>query len=259
MPRNHRRIRKGVYAPDDLSPWEVYEQLCRAVLAAVSDRAVLTGPAAAFARGLPLVGEPPATVHLRGLLRGRYGRDVHVVSADAGSAQLHGGWPVTDPETMLLDCCRYLSARDALIVADAAAHAGLVSGASLAAAAGRWRGVQGVRTLRRIVAGVDPACESPGETWTRMVLTELGYAVRSQVVVRDGDFAARLDFLIEGSRVVVEFDGAMKYEHPAAFQSEKNRQARLEALGYRLIRVTWEQLADPVALDRRIRWALRSS
>ena len=72
---------------------------------------------------------------------------------------------------------------------------------------------------------VDPASESVGESRARLLLTDLGFDVRSQVRISDdsGVVGARVDLLV-GARVVVEFDGLVKYEGAegrAALAAEK--------------------------------------
>jgi very-short-patch-repair endonuclease len=121
-------------------------------------------------------------------------------------------------------------------------------------------GLRGRARLTRAVSLLDPLAESPGESRTRLVLSALGLPVRSQAVIRDrlGEFVARVDFLVD-ERVVLEFDGAVKYGGDTgheALVAEKVREDRLRALGYLVIRVTWDELADPQRLLRRIRAVL---
>ena len=123
---------------------------------------------------------------------------------------------------------------------------------------------------RRAAAATDPTrslvlslasalSESPGESWTRLVLAGLGVEAEQQAEIRgpDGRFVARVDFLVRGERLVIEFDGAMKYdglEGRRALVSEKRREDELRSLGYRVVRLTWADLADPgrvLALLRR--------
>jgi very-short-patch-repair endonuclease len=77
--------------------------------------------------------------------------------------------------------------------------------------------------------------------------------------VHDGaGFVGRVDFLVAG-RVVVEFDGAVKYEGAegrAALVREKQREDRLREAGYIVIRVTWSDLDRPAVLMARVRAAL---
>ncbi len=81
----------------------------------------------------------------------------------------------------------------------------------------------------------DTRCESVGETRTRSALLDLGLEVSSQVDIceRSGGLVGRVDLLVEG-RIVVEFDGAVKYggaEGREALVAEKRREDRLRALG----------------------------
>jgi len=148
-----------------------------------------------------------------------------------------------------------------LVAADAATHSGACTTADLHEAADRLlRGLRGRRRVRSVLADVDPACESPGESRTRIVLRALGLPLRTQAEIRDeqGRFVARVDFLV-GDRCVIEFDGAMKYggaEGQAALVREKRREDRLRELGYRVIRLTWDDLARPETVLARIRAAL---
>ena len=45
-------------------------------------------------------------------------------------------------------------------------------------------------------------------------------------------------------RVIVELDGRSTHDTPAAFEEDRARDRRLEAAGWRVIRVTWRQLHD---------------
>lgn len=95
-----------------------------------------------------------------------------------------------------------------------------------------------------------------------MIVTQAGYSVRSQVRIVQGSFRARVDLLIEGSNVIPEFDGLVKYDptdEVLARQTiidERRRQARLELLGYRIVRFIWEQLAEVDDTVARVRLAL---
>jgi very-short-patch-repair endonuclease len=112
------------------------------------------------------------------------------------------------------------------------------------------------KVIDRLIALADPLCESVGETLTRVLLLDLGYAPRSQVVIRDtfGHFVGRVDFLID-ERLVVEFDGAIKYEGEDAaevLERQRAREARLVALGYVVVRLSWDQLRDAEVVMARI-------
>lgn len=92
-----------------------------------------------------------------------------------------------------------------LVAADAALHLGLHE------AVARVSTPMSSTALAKLVDLVEPLAESPGESLTRMVLRTAGLPVRSQVRISDGHGRlARVDFLV-GDKVVVEFDGQVKY------------------------------------------------
>jgi len=66
------------------------------------------------------------------------------------------------------------------------------------------------------------------------------------------------DFLWGKERVIVETDGRETHETPTAFQSDRRRDQFLAAAGYRVLRVTWNQIhGDTAGVLERISRALR--
>lgn len=53
----------------------------------------------------------------------------------------------------------------------------------------------------------------------------------------------------------MEFDGLLKYASPADVRAEKAREDRLRELGYEVVRLTWQDLADPVGVHAKVRAA----
>ena len=111
-----------------------------------------------------------------------------------------------------------------------------------------------------LLRSADASCESVGETRTRVLLEALGLEPQSQVTLVDdrGSFLGRVDFLVAG-RVVVEFDGVVKYGGPrgtAALVAEKAREDALRGAGYIVIRVVWSDLDQPAEVALRIRRAV---
>jgi very-short-patch-repair endonuclease len=76
-------------------------------------------------------------------------------------------------------------------------------------------------------------------------MRQLGFDVTPQVVIPDGSLTWRVDFLVDGTRVAVEFDGLVKYDTGAALVEEKRREDRLRALGYEVVRFAWADLNRP--------------
>ena len=66
-----------------------------------------------------------------------------------------------------------------------------------------------------------------------------------------------VDFLWEEESVIVETDGRETHETPTAFQSDRRRDQFLAAAGYRVQRVTWDQIhGERAAVLRRVSRAL---
>lgn len=67
-----------------------------------------------------------------------------------------------------------------------------------------------------------------------------------QVELRNetGRFVARVDFVVTGTKVAVEFDGMGKYTSEADLRREKQRQLAIERLGWRVVRFSFRDLRD---------------
>ena len=80
----------------------------------------------------------------------------------------------------------------------------------------------------------------------------------------DGTFIARVDLGYPGCGVLIEFDGAVKYNKLLApgqraedvVLAEKRREDRLRDLGYVVVRLAWNELSNPAAIADRIGAAL---
>ena len=260
------RVRRGAYV--DGMVWAD---------AGVDERYRLRVMAVMRSRDLPEHATHESALAVLGLPLWRVRRELVVVAGDVEETTTTSGLRVMPARALVnvveRDGVETLSPPDAIVTtasvspetgvvaADAALHSGLCSVDELDEAHERLRpGLRGTRRLRQALAKVDPSCESVGESRTRLLLLALGLPVDSQVPIRDafGRLVGRVDFLVAG-RVIVEFDGAVKYggaDGREALVAEKRREDRLRALGYAVVRVTWDELADPAALLSRIRAAL---
>ncbi len=136
---------------------------------------------------------------------------------------------------------------------------GTRSGGSLREARTRRGAVRAGRAL--LLA--DGRAESPLENHSRLAFDDHGLPRPDlQVEIRDagGRFIARGDFGWRDSRVIGECDGRVKYRDLArpgedpidVLMREKRRENELQALGWTVVRWTWDDLAQPRALCRRI-------
>ena len=187
--------------------------------------------------------------------------------ADEPTVRVAGVRCISTESAVVLTAVRH-GMKAGVVAADAALHNDLVDVAGLSAATTRLAlGVRGSAKAARLLQLVDASSESPGESLTRMLLVGLGALFATQVELRDAHgFIGGVDFLVE-RRIVVEFDGLVKYDGVQgreALAAEKRREDRLRAAGYEVVRLTWADLQAPgrVALllrQARSRAALRSA
>ena len=154
----------------------------------------------------------------------------------------------------------------ALVAADAALHRGMVTAADLTQAL-RWVHQQRRSApLARFLALADGRRESPGETRLAHALHLMKVDAIPQYEISTPTVTAVVDFLLTTEKVVLEFDGKVKYgrssDEPDPFGRrltpqqvlwlEKQREDRIRELGYEVVRVVWSDLDDLVALAKRI-------
>jgi very-short-patch-repair endonuclease len=272
-------VRRGAYALADAwhstSPEGRLALRTRAALA-TRPGSIASHQSALALHGLPLYSVPLTTVDVIGAVsrvRSRSGLRVHrwtgdaAAEADPGAGAPHvvaDGYRCLPVATALAQTALRSGLLAGLVPLDHALHQSRCSADEVATALTELAGRPGQRRVaEQLLQGADPACESVGETRTRALLQALGHRPVSQVAIRDhrGTFLARVDFLV-GERVVVEFDGAVKYGGRggvAALVAEKAREDALREAGYIVIRVVWSDLDHPDDLARRLRRAVAQS
>lgn len=162
---------------------------------------------------------------------------------------------VTTPARSWLDVARTCGLADALCVGDAGVREGIFTADDLETIADECAALIGMRKVQRALSHICRLRESPLESGSWAYFVENHVPLPSmQVTIRDdrSRFVARVDFLWDGVRVVGECDGLVKYRSPEDLMSEKRREDRLRALGYRVIRWGASDLAGP-RLARQIR------
>jgi len=220
---------------------------------------VLSHESAALIWGLPLL-RPPAQTHLvqRTNPNRRDAGDVirHVIDVPNDHRTIHRGHPVTTLERTVVDCALTLGVHGGLVVADAALHVGADRARCLAILDG-MAGRRGVVVARSLLELADDGAESPGESSARFVLLRAGLpAPETQIGIRTDLGAFWVDMGWREWRLLAEYDGRAKYEANGsaseAVVQEKRRQEAIEACGWRVLRITKEDLRAPALLLRRI-------
>lgn len=268
------RLTRGVYV--DASAWngatprQRHVLRCRAVAARLGPDLVLAGASAAAVLDLTYSRPWPDSVCALSTAADGTRRRGGVIwwghdERDVGVRDL--GWvSVTDPYRTAVE----ISAREGflagLMTADSAlrieGHRGAGDGAdAFLATADALHLRRGALRVARVASFANGQSESAGESWTRVVLADLGAPPPElQVdIVDEGLWLARVDFCWPSRRLVLEFDGEKKYR--AAMRpegrsaedvviEEKKREDRLRAAGWTVLRIVWDDLREPERLRR---------
>lgn len=234
----------------------------RAVVLTFQGRAVASHASALTVLGIPVLDADLGRVHLARTAddlsrRGRY----IVLHGSYGPGTWCPGEPCVAPALAVLGNAMVSGTESGAAAMDRALATGLVTAADLQAGLERLASWPGVGKARLAVALADGRAESVGETRARLLLGAIGFAdlvPQARIADADGHVVARVDFLL-GGRVVVEFDGAVKYdgvEGRAALVAEKRREDRLRSMGYEVVRLVWADLSDPLRVRLLVRSAL---
>ena len=258
---------RGAYAVPDAAgnddPDHHHRMLCRAGLL-VYPAGVLGGVSAIVAHGLPSTGAdlsrpvihvgPHRGVGIKGV-RVRRARRTTPVDSELGATL-----PLA---AALVDHARDHGTLAGVIAGDAALHCRAVSEEELKAAVASVRTWPRAAFAASALTFLDGRSESPGESWARFQLALSGIETVPQVDVRDehGELVGRVDLLVTGTKIVVEFDGKVKYADGdgEVLWAEKRREDRLRRLGYTVIRVTWADLYRPGLIAASVRRALAAA
>ncbi|WP_166678322.1 type IV toxin-antitoxin system AbiEi family antitoxin domain-containing protein [Kribbella kalugense] len=261
------RLCRDVYVEPDTWPvgeqsWDRARRLhvlrTRAVVDRMGDGVVVSHQSAAVLHGLPSWGLDLSKVQVTkalGRARSDLVTDVHRSRFEPGEVTVVDGLRVVSPARAIAETTCTSSYEVGVVLGDAALHQRLVTPEALVTTADRhpfWPGSPAAREAARFANGLS---ESVGESRLRVLMANHGVpAPLLQAEIRDetGRLIGRVDFLVAG-RLIVEFDGAQKYGGVGdVVMAEKWREDRLRACGYRVIRVSWADLAEPDALADRI-------
>ena len=266
-------VRRGMYAGtpklDHLPPWDQTTALhLLAVRAAHRAQpgaaAVVSHQSAAALHGLPTWGLTFDHVHLTRLdaMSGRIRAGVrhHAGAITDADVLVVDGVAATAVARTVVDTACLSSYEAAVAVADAALHRRLTTPDELRAVLETVRGWPGSGTAQAAVGFADGRCESPGESRLRILMDNHGLPTPAlQVPFASGaGVHARVDFYFRGERVIVEFDGMVKYKDDASavVVKEKQREDLFRASGFIVVRVVWSDLDQPKTVVRRIAAAL---
>ncbi len=183
----------------------------------------------------------------------RPGVHVHRVRyLDPADRTRRHGLPVTTPARTVLDLAAVSSPREAERAYGEAWTRRLLTDAHLLDAVGRAPRHRGARAVRTILEAQEEPPMTQREAEDRML-----------ALVRQADLHGfetqrpvqghTVDFLWRDQRVVVEVDGYRYHSDRRRFESDRRRDANLQAHGYAVLRVTWRQLRrEPLFVAARL-------
>jgi very-short-patch-repair endonuclease len=254
-----RRIGCAAFVPTEVWADATAEQRhllrCRAALRR-RPTTLLSHCSAVIAHDLPVVGSDLSVVHLARTRDGRSGRvgrrhpvQLHPPVPDV-AATTAARAPTCAASMAVLQVADWDGAGPGLVAAEAALRRSVITRADLQRARDLVRLGRGRARADLVVDLAAAHSESPGESLTRLLLRSMGITdVRQQVrIALPSGGVARVDFLLPNDRIVVEFDGAVKYEGAAgraALVREKRREDGIRAAGYEVVRLTWADLERP--------------
>lgn len=172
------------------------------------------------------------------------------------------GMKLTTPARTAFDLGRRKGLQRAVARLDALSRATDLKLPEVQSLVERHPGARGIIQLRRALELIDAGSQSPWETRTRLTLVAAGLPrPTTQVPVYDGGcLLARIDMGWEDWLVGVEFDGAQHWTDPRQRTWDIDRQAELEALGWRIVRVSADMLRyRPSVVVMRARAALTAA
>lgn len=234
--------------------------LTRSLVANFDGRAVASHHSALVLHDLPVFAADLRQVHVTRVAddhsRARRGLTIHQAVAGASRSN-----EVIAPAVAIAQTGVVNGPMAALVAADAGLHRQIVTMTELDAAAHLLGGPR-IAAVQRALQHSDGRAESPGETRLREAVRMMGFSATPQVMLRDGEFVAVVDLMLDDVPVAIEFDGFVKYGRRRLWTvdaaladvvvAEKIREDHIRALRYAMVRVIWRDFDRLVLLRRRI-------
>lgn len=216
--------------------------------------AVLSHLSAAAAYGWPVKTprqHPWVTVRRKRHLSPSRRHGVQVTWRDLEPQDVMDG--VTSPLRTVLDCAMSLPFDEALAVADSALRSGRVRPHELVDAARAVRGI-GAPQACAVAAAADARAANPFESVLRAICLDIpGLALRPQFQITSDGIWTIVDLADEQHRLVIEAEGFEFHGTRRGLRKDCRRYTEITALGWSILRFTWE---DVMLEPAWVRWAV---
>jgi very-short-patch-repair endonuclease len=178
----------------------------------------------------------------------RPGIRFHRCRLEATEITMRKAIPVTTPERTIVDIAGRLDADRLERVIRKAEYEHLTTSASLTSCLSTHEGGRGMKTLRKALGD---ATDGKGITRSKLERRFLRFVRKHELPmpmlnepVWLGDRWIEADCLWPEQRVIIELDSRSAHENRYAFESDRARDLKLQAAGWRTARVTWRRLHD---------------
>jgi len=272
-----RRLRKGAYVfPDEWEPLEHATRHWLRTRAAV--HTLGAGVAVSHASGVVAYAIDDwrldfARIHVT-RLDGRSGRIVaDVVQHERGKGELElrnvAGIRVLEPQRCVLEAAVHLDPEAAFCLLESGLRSKQFDRTDLETAYAALHARHRMGRLQPLVALAGSQSGSVAESRGLWLFDQAGLPrAEQQWEVRrpDGSLVGAVDWVWHEWRLIVEFDGKVKYSGKfgqtgtdALFAEKKREDEIRELTGYRILRLTWEDLDNPERTVARIRQMVRAA
>lgn len=247
-------------------PVEWHQQLCRAAVLLYDD-AALTNVSSVIAHDIPVWGCDLTRPFIRRAVnRGRGARGVIVRRPMSGREPTPLG-PAVPLSTALLEVPMDFGLVAGVVSLDAALHRGKVTIDVLEAQLEVMANWPKSAWARAALQCLNPLSESVAESIAGAHLTLQNIEVSAQFVVRDDRdrFAGRADYRVDGTNLLLEVDGKMKYADDGKRTpqdivfAEKRREDDMRACGWRFSRLYWSDVVNQRRMIAKVQAAIGSS
>ncbi len=255
-------VHRGVYSVGH--PLLSIEGRWTAAVLAAGAGAALSHRAAAALWGLRATSAPRVEVSLARRLRSRRGVQIHHAPLAPDEVTVHHGIAVTTPPRTLLDLAAILRPDQLERAMNEAEARRLSDSLSLDALIDRHPARPGTLALKSILQR-----GRLGATLTRSELEDRFLSFldahdldrpRVNVALALAGTHIEADCVWSHQRLIVELDGYATHATRAAFERDRTRDRRLQAAGWRVVRITWRHLHDePAAVAAELRALLSGS
>lgn len=213
-----------------------------AAVLACGPGAVLSYRAAAALWGIR--GGSPVEITVPGGRRGRDGIRLHRARLPEDETTIHHGIPTTTVPRTLLDLAAHVQRDELRSAVRQAEQLRLTDPVWLGDLIQRYPGKPGIPAVRAVVEEAQRGLtivRSELEERFQAFLLNAGLPLpRTNVLIESFE----VDCVWPNARLVVELDSRTHHDVPHAFEADRGRDRRLEASGWRVVRITWRQLQD---------------